>query len=363
MRNQNYHKAKTILQKYLEGKCTKEEKDWIEKWYLSIGQEETDLSPEQLKEDLRELKDRNPWRHFYRVKWYRVAAVILAVLVSAIWWQRNSIEKEKLAIVEVKADFEPGSNKAILKIEGRAEIELQETEESIVSGNSSFHYENGTFIESIEKVQNVSVITPVGGQYKVVLPDGTQAWLNAVSSLSFPSAFDKYERRIKVTGEVYLDVIKNPEAPFIVETSRQHIKVLGTSFNIHEYEDENESQTTLTEGSLLIKNTHSQETVRIKPGQQAKIKDDKTIKVDKVNAEEISSWKEGLSVVNDETLNQYAKKIERWYGVEVDMGSHGSKRFSTIIPRDAKLLTVLGAIELKSGVQFQIEGRRIKAME
>lgn len=363
MENRNNHKAKIILQKYLEGKCTEEEKDWIEQWYLSMGQEETDLSAEQLKEDLGELRARNPWRRFSGVKWYRVAAVILVVFASAIWWQRNSSLMEKSSLVEVNTNFEPGSNKALLKIEGGIEIELRQTKESLVSSDSFFHYEDGTFIESIEKIRNVSVVTPVGGQYKVILPDGTQAWLNALSTLSFPSAFDQEERKIKVSGEVYLDVVENAEVPFIVETSNQRIQVLGTSFNIHEYEGDNESQTTLAEGSLLVMHVHSKKTVRLKPGQQAKIKDNKTIEVEKVNAEETSSWKEGLYVVNDETLNQYAKKIERWYGVEVDMGTHGNKRFSTLIPRDAQLLTVLEAIELKSGVQFQIEGRRIRAME
>lgn len=365
MADQHHTKTRMLLKKYLAGRCTEAEKAWVEEWYLSVGQQDMNqLNEKEIQEDFYELRDTlfdiAPKRlSFYP---YAAIAVLFAMLgVAVIWW--NNVLKTSVTVSELvsaDSDVMPGTNRATLSFDESDEIELSGTQEGLVNDGSAIVYKDGTKLKTVEKVQIATLRTPAAGQYQVTLPDGTKAWLNALSSVRYPTAFTGKERKITITGEVYLEVTHDGQRPFIVETEHQYIRVMGTSFNINAYGDNGQTQTTLVEGAVQISHAKSGGAVDLVPGQQAVVDSREVVDIKTVDIEEVSSWKDGLYMVNDEPLEQYARKIERWYNVEVDMKPYGNKHLSAIIPRDAKLSEVLQAIELQTGVQFTIEGRRVQ---
>ncbi len=369
MTDQHHTKARILLKKYLEGHCTEEEKTWVEEWYLALHSKIDDLADKEMQEDLYELQHRlaeiphqkTAFKTYIRAI---AAALFVALTVGLLLWnQKSGEEKVSTNVFSASQDVMPGSNRATLSFDGEDEIELSGTQEGLINDGTTVVYNDGTLIRAIDKVQTAMLHTPVAGQYQVTLPDGTKAWLNALSSIRYPTVFTGTERQVEVTGEVYLEVARDTRKPFIVQTDQQRIEVLGTSFNINAYGDGGRTLTTLTEGAIRLRHGKFGSEVALRPGQQAVVTDQETIEVKEVDVEEASSWKEGLHIVNDEPLQQYARKIERWYDVAVDIQLHGNKRLSAIIPRDAKLSEVLQAIELKTGVKFIIEGRRLSAKE
>lgn len=371
MTNDKHHfKAKALLEKYLEGRCTQEEAAWVEQWYLDLNNTPNDLTEEQITNDLAELQtrlSRVPQHRRLKINHYisaaAAAAVVLIMLSVVFIWNRKSINSEgEKATVQLQ-DILPGGNRATLSLNGGDGIVLSEQQQGLIIKSGTIAYNDGTTIETVDKIQMATLTTPVAGQYQVILPDGTHAWLNAVSSITYPTQFANDKRAIQVTGEVYLEVAKDPNKPFIVTTSQQQIEVLGTSFNINAYGDNGKTLTTLSEGSIKLTNTSSNSNVVLKPGHQAIVTTDRNIEVRKVDSEEASSWRYGTYIVNNETLEQYARQIERWYDVQVDMQPYENVRLSAIISRSAKLSEVLQAIELKTGVKFKIEGRRVTAVK
>lgn len=369
MPDQHRIKARILLKKYLEGSCTEEEKSWVEKWYLSVDNRMDELTDKKVQNDLYELQNRlseiPKQKTYFKVYIRVVAAVLLSALtVGLLLWNKEAGEEMTVPkLVVVEQDFMPGTNRATLSFDDDDEMELSGAQDGLINDGASVVYSDGTEIRTVEKVQMATLRTPVAGQYQVTLPDGTKAWLNALSSIRYPTAFTGTERQVEITGEVYLEVAHDTHKPFIVQTSQQRIEVLGTSFNINAYGDNGETLTTLTEGAIRLRHGKFGNEVELKPGEQAVVTNKKDIAVKKIDIEEISSWKDGLYIVNDEPLEQYARKIERWYDVDMDIQPHGNKRLSAIIPRDAKLSEVLEAIELKTDVKFTIEGRRVSAQK
>lgn len=367
MRENQQLRAKALLKKYLEGNCTEQEKAWVEEWYLTLQEDVQEIQDEEAITDLSVLKDRLaeiPKRKIVPITYIRsIAAAVLLLLTVGVLWTKKVTDNSQIVDVSHVQDILPGSNKATLTLEGEEGIELSGQQDGLITDGTAIMYPDGTTIKQVENVKMATLSTPIAGQYQLTLPDGTKAWLNAQSSIRYPTTFIGAERLVSVTGEVYFEVARNTKQPFIVRSDRQEIKVLGTSFNINAYGDDGQVLTTLTEGSLQVNAIDTEHRVILIPGQQAIVSDAKSIIVKKVDIEEVSSWKEGLYIINDEQLNHYAKKIERWYDVEIDMKKHGNKHLSAIIPRDAKLSEVLQAITLKTGVEFKVEGRRVAAEE
>ena len=368
MADQHHIKVRTLLRKYLEGNCTEEEKAWVEDWYLSIDNSVNELTSKEVKEDLYALQNRlltiPKQKTAFKTYLRAVAAIVFVVLIAGlILWNKKITEEQLLntPVVAVEQDFMPGTNRATLSFDDQDEIELNSHQEGLINDGNAIVYADGTPLKEVEKVQMATLRTPVAGQYQITLTDGTKAWLNALSSIRYPTVFTGAERQIETSGEVYLEVVHDAQKPFIVLSGEQRIEVLGTSFNIDAYGDRGQTLTTLVEGAIRLQHNKFGNQVELHPGQQAVVRDNKAIEVKRVDTEEISSWKDGLYIVNDEPLELYARKIERWYDVEVNMKPHGKKRLSAIIPRDAKLSEVLQAIELKTGVKFIIEGRRVSA--
>src|SRR5690606_24897985 len=147
----------------------------------------------------------------------------------------------------------------------------------------------------------------------ITLPDGSKVWLNAESSITYPTTFVDKERKVEITGEAYFEVSHNAQQPFIVASAQQLVEVLGTEFNVNAYNDDHSINTTLLKGSVRIKTTSNQTTI-LTPGQQARVSNE-TIRVNDVQTEDYIAWKNGLIVLNHADLSSVVKQIERWYDV------------------------------------------------
>ncbi|WP_256005178.1 FecR family protein [Pedobacter deserti] len=200
--------------------------------------------------------------------------------------------------------------------------------------------------------------TVKGQQYQVCLPDGTKVWLNAASSITFPASFAHQKRReVRLTGEAYFEVAKDKEHPFIVNTQKQKVEVLGTHFNISAYADEATAKTTLLEGSVRVSN--ERETRVLLPGQQSQAtKGD--IAVSRTDLKESVAWKNGEFIFNNEALSDILKEVARWYSIEViQLADHKDLRLSGTISRTKNLSTVLRALEMTGNITFRVEGKKV----
>lgn len=215
--------------------------------------------------------------------------------------------------------------------------------------------------------------TPRGGQYNLVLPDGSHVWLNAASSIRYPVAFTNHARVVEVSGEVYFEVAPRKAAgkkvPFQVKVidgageQKSFIEVLGTHFNINAYDDERSINTTLLEGKV---NVHVNENSTVKgnsillaPGQQARVMDGEIKIIGEVDVNEAVAWKNGLFMMHRAEIPAVLRQLARWYDVDIEYNGGTPKgKISGDIPRSMQLSEVLKVMEL-SGVKCKIAGRKI----
>ena len=207
-----------------------------------------------------------------------------------------------------------------------------------------------------------TISTPRGGQYQIELPDGSQVWLNAASSLRFPTAFAGKERKVEISGEAYFEITKNKSMPFVVKINEAEVQVLGTHFNVMAYNDEAAVKTTLLEGSVKFKS--SDNTSTLIPGQQSQLtKDGKVKVVDGVDVDKVVAWKNGAFNFHGEDMDAIGRQLARWYDVEVVNNSKIEGLFyAEDIPKNIKLSEVLKMLQLTGEVSFKVEGRRIIVM-
>ncbi|CAG5003189.1 hypothetical protein DYBT9275_03089 [Dyadobacter sp. CECT 9275] len=209
--------------------------------------------------------------------------------------------------------------------------------------------------------------TPLGGQYKVVLPDGSRAWLNAGSSLRYPTVFSGSGRDVEMTGEVYFEIEPNKKMPFHVQVIDRNVKgkcmkitVLGTHFNISSYGDEPAMHATLLEGSVKVEKGNV--TKILSPGQQASVSGgqaERSIAVKMVDTESVVAWKDGRFEFNG-NIREIMRQISRWYDLDVHYeGNVERKAFAGTISRKNNVSEVLKMLELTGGIQFRIEDRKI----
>jgi len=209
-------------------------------------------------------------------------------------------------------------------------------------------------------VEYNTLSTPRGGQYRLILPDGTKVWLNAASSIRYPTAFTGKERRIAITGEVYLEVAKDAGHPFIVVTRHSDIAVLGTHFNVMAYDDEPAVNTTLLEGSVKISIPGKQTATVIEPGEQASVGNrGDAIEVKKVNAANVAAWIHGLLSLKDCSVQEFMNQLSRWYDIDIEYaGKVPQQRFGGMINRNVPLSDVLSALDA-GGIHTKLEEKKI----
>jgi ferric-dicitrate binding protein FerR (iron transport regulator) len=341
-------------------------------------------APEEVKERIwQRVKDQNPGGRiikFKRFRFWLAAASVLLVLLAAGWFLlKHPSGSKQLAINKTKSahqDILPGGNRAILTLSNGSSIQLDTASNGTLAREGSSRvikladgrlaYE-GANIKSIE-VQYNTVATPRGGQYQLTLADGSKVWLNAASSISFPTAFTENERKVIITGEAYFEVAHNAEKPFIVQINSAlgngaHVAVLGTHFNINAYDDEHVIRTTLLEGSVKVSNSNT--ATVIAPGQQASLPDmSGNIQVaNNVDVDQVVAWKNGFFQFQNYTIKDIMRQLSRWYDVEVEYrGKIPEGHYVGKPSRNLKLSEILKVIEY-SGVKLDVEGNKIIVSE
>lgn len=308
--------------------------------------------------------------------WIKIAAAVLIFASVGFYFvRRQKIGAVKNEVANTTARIVPGSNKAILTLATGKSIVLDSAANGALAnlgksqvnkvGDGKLVYDvlpNATHAGVNAVLYNTLTIPP-GGQYQVVLPDGTQVWLNSSSSLSYPTEFAGNSRTVKLTGEAYFEVAKNKDKPFYVEMNNVQVKVLGTHFNISAYADDNDLTTTLLEGSVQISKNGSQ--ALLKPGQQAVIGSNaNAITVSKAHINEAMAWKNGYFMFNDDNIVDIMKKVSRWYDADIEyQGNFSSQRFGGTFTRSKSITDLLKNLEQISNVHFKITGRRITVMQ
>ena len=318
-------------------------------------------------------------------KWWRPAAAAIFILVSGSIVYIYSTFSSPGKIVKIPGnnmlhDRAPGGNKAILTLSDGSTIVLDSAHNGALTqqGNTKvvkldsgqLAYRSGTGGPQGTGVQYNTIATPRGGQYQVVLPDGTKVWLNAASSLKFPTAFARNERSVDLAGEAYFEVAKNAGAPFKVHIITHQaaepgqgspggeVEVLGTHFNVNAYDDEAAIKTTLLEGSVRV--SKGREHGLLQPGQQAQLnrKGDLHLVLD-ANTEEAIAWKNGYFQFEEADVRTVMRQLARWYDVEVSYeGPAPERQFGGQMPRGVNLSEVLRILQ-ESNVHFRIEGKKL----
>lgn len=385
----NKYIAKELLERYLQGDCTEEEKAIVESWHLNeLEIKKFQLQSSQIEPAYEKIwikiskeafaKKKAPLKStFYR---YASAAIVFITVATGLFLFVNRKSGHPTVndlLVKTGKDFVPGGNKAILTLSDGSVISLTDavngnlakqagiTISKAKDGQIIYSTKESTLINETNGPSLINTIsTPRGGQYQINLPDGTRVWLNSQSSLKYPIHFNGNKREVELSGEGYFEVHKN-HIPFIVKTKMQEVKVLGTHFNINSYEDETTINTTLLEGSVsvLVKNKMDNlqtEGVILKPGQASVVGNNRPPKIVKADIESIMAWKNNLFFFKDESLESISRQLSRWYDVDVSFqGKPLSLSFVGMVSRSKNISSVLKILESAGNLHFKIEGKKI----
>lgn len=302
------------------------------------------------------------------------AASILALTTIGFYFYSDFTKDTPENQHATKADVAPGGNKATLTLEDGQVIDLSANKEGIISDSDEIRYTDGSLLKNDEArkatakttaiEERVLVLnTPNGGQYQIVLSDGTKVWLNAASTLKYPAKFVKDQRIVELEGEAYFEVAENKTKPFIVKTKEQAITVLGTQFNVYAYEDERTTKTTLLEGSVEVAMPNQNKLI-LTPGEQSTIVNGESkIDVSRVSLDGVTAWKNGKFVFESESLPSIMRKLARWYDVEVVYeGDFSNMTFTGSISRYDNISEILDKITYTETVSFEIKERRVRVM-
>lgn len=309
--------------------------------------------------------------HFLRTAWFRYAAAVIMIFsIGAYLW--NLQDRVTPALTEtqqsypVNKDVAPGGNRAILTLADGTTINLDEALSGTIAKEGTATIEKTA--EGQIRYRNVTnglpqdiavntMSTPRGGQYMLILPDGSRVWLNAASSITYPNVFAGKQRKVSITGEAYFEVAKNTKQPFIVQVNGLEVKVLGTHFNVNAYPEESAMLTTLLKGSVQVQMNAAMK--KLTAGQQA-VGTVKGLEVnEKVDLEQVIAWKNGLFNFNETDLPTAMRQIARWYDLKVQFeGGVPDKEIRGKMGRDLNLSQVLRVLE-KMEMKFRLEGRTL----
>lgn len=372
-----------LIAKYFDGTITEEERaELMGAYNLQSDQEvewmadslnEADLVKQRMLFNIRkEIFPKTVQRKNRPLYQFIYAAAVLFCISTAGWLffrppAKPVAVEPRASSVKIKA----GSNKAILTLASGGQIVLDHIRPGKMvdqNGVRVLKTKEGQVVFTVIantgiKPQLNTISTPKGGQYEVVLPDGTKIWLNSASSIQFPTAFTGKERMVSLQGEAYFEVAKNKAMPFKVKTDFQEIEVLGTHFNVMAYDNESSIKTTLLEGSVRISSEKGR--ALLKPGQQAELnKSNSHLSVQQVATKAAVAWKDGVFMFAHEDMRSILNKISRWYDVEVIYKNTSTNhRYSGNISRFENVTEVLRTMEMTGTVHFEIKGRRIYVMD
>ncbi|MDE6448602.1 MAG: DUF4974 domain-containing protein [Muribaculaceae bacterium] len=259
-------------------------------------------------------------------------------------------------------DIKPGTTCATLSVAPGHKVTLSATDTASVTARLLETYET-TVTDQETAVENLCLDVPRGGEFKILLEDGSEVWLNSASRLYYPKSFSKDERKIRVEGEVYLSVAQDSLRPFYVESGRQLVRVYGTEFNIRHYPEDNEVYTTLEKGciSLTCTDGNSGEFF-ISPGHQGVFTDtDSKVQVRSVNTDVVTSWRKGRFVFEHQNLRRIMQDLSRWYDFDYEFtdSSLETEEFMGSIPRYADFTTAISILEKCGGIHFAVADGKV----
>ena len=390
-----------LLKRYNEGTATAAEQEIVEQWleenkiehneWMQMDGERRENLVKEIQSDLlhyiteKENAYKGSVYPWYRRFYFHLAAASVLILFAVAGWYYTNKEQDKPEIVKTEKEIKPrevmpGTNKAVLTLADGGTVELNDAANGVLAsqGNTEIRKQGSELVYDQQNNAAIKIpafnmlTTPRGGQYNLVLPDGTRVWLNAASSIKYPVAFTADSRTVEVKGEVYFEVAQlnkgGEKIPFRVKVFGENgeakglVEVMGTHFNINAYSEESTVNTTLLEGRVKVSTAaHPDENVVLNVAQQARISNSKgSIKVlDNVNIEEVVAWKNGLFMMKKADIPVVLRQLARWYDVEI-VYSNGmpAGKITGDIPRNMPLAEVLKVMQL-SGVKCKTENRKI----
>jgi transmembrane sensor len=310
-----------------------------------------------------------------RTRWRMLAAACVILLLGfGVYLLKPHPSLPETAVSTSKhslnSDVAPGRNGATLVLGNGKQVILDSAGNGLlaVQGNVKLLQRNGEIVyapgrnEAGSDLYN-TVSTARGRQYRLTLADGSRVWLNAASSIRYPAELTGKERRVQITGEVYIEVARDAKKPFIVSVNGMEIRVLGTHFNVNAYADEEDALTTVTEGSVSV--SRSENSVILLSGQQARCKADGAIGVVKdADIRAALAWTTGYFSFDNTGIESVMRQLSRWYDVDVSYEGNSipAESFWGDLPRNSTLSAILKVLE-RSGVRFRIDGKKIMVLK
>lgn len=313
---------------------------------------------------IKETGYRKPQRKFAITLRIAAAASVLFILSTGVYFILHKDNTPTQQITRVHSDIAPGHNQATLTLANGQKIILTKglKGQLATQGATVIQANTNDISYRAEKTPiqiSYNTLTTARGErspYPLVLADGTKVWLNAASSITFPTAFLGKERIVKLTGEAYFEVAHNDQHTFKVESAGQVTEDIGTHFNIMSYADEPAAKVTLAEGAVKVNGR------LLHPGEQS-INSNGTIKIADANVGFEMAWKDGYFRFSDAPITEVMRELARWYNIEVVYeGQQTRERFNAKISRFKNISVVLHILEKTEGVHFKIEGRRITVL-
>ena len=386
MEHQYSDRIVRLLQLYLLGDITEEERQELEDWceeaprnrklFEQICQEDLFSKERYVYEKINDTKAFSVFEKRVRKvssrsigNWWKYAAVLLfPILVVGSWKLMHETEQVSIVASSV-APIQPGCSQAVLVLDDGRKVFLKEEEEGVISEDKEITVtgEKDRLVYTSSEGKNVDEIrfneleVPRGGEYKVRLADGTLVYLNSATRMKYPVKFDEKERKVYLSGEAYFEVAKDPERPFFVEMEGVEVRVYGTSFNVNTHQEGN-IQTVLVKGSIGVKVLSSGMESVIRPGQMAEFKQGNTkVDVKDVNVAVYTDWKDGIFRFENQRLEDILTVLSNWYDVDVFYQTPSVKElhFSGYMERYKDVRVILDAITLSTGVTFSIQGKTI----
>lgn len=385
-----------IIKKITEGTATDEELAWYNYWFNRY--DATKNSPEALNsfnfqtketELLEKIQIKISVYEQYAAKHRHskiaiAVACILLILGSVLWlsnpWQKDQFQTDHTQYVLINKstteEIKPGSTKAILTLANGKKIALAKNDSGQIAIEKGVYIRKSATGKLIYEVSDAAALsadrnqptcyntieTPRGGQYQVELPDGTTVWLNAASSLRYPTTFNKTGRQVELQGEAFFDIAPSAfsaKYPFIVHTNGQQVEVMGTQFNINAYSNEENTVTTLINGKIKVSGAGT--SLLLKPGQQTLLSADKQALVtQQADVEKAIAWKNGYFIFHRENIQSVMRQLARWYAVDVSFEKAPPNKDEYVgkLKRSSDIKNVLKILEI-TNLKYRIEGRKI----
>jgi len=380
----NHDKFDLLIRKYQDDQLSEVEKELMDEWFDSLsssgGHNWTELEIDELRKKIVVAIDSHGSNKTVKTRWLSkwipyAAAILLVATLGGVYQQYSRTDKAMPAASSMnnptdQTDILPGGNRATLRLSDGTVVELSDAYAGIIVDDKGISYTQGESLLyqikhlGVAEMPLAELVVPRGGQYQVVLPDGSKVWLNSASVLKYPLRFDGSQRAVDLEGEAYFEVASRQDAngrkiPFRVFTSGQKIDVLGTTFNVSAYSDDAATTTTLISGQVRVVSPDSRRFVMLEAGQQAVSVGRGEIEKSLANTNAAVAWKAGIFHFSETPFPQMLKQIARWYDVDVSyQGTPPNELFSGKMNRNVNLGVLVKFLK-DSGINLHVEGNTI----